>query len=434
MIGRKFNIPKSPIRRLLGLLKNRTAPAINASEGGGAELGGAKGPSSAPAQSKHSALGDMPSDVNSDHDGRYYTKTLLSSTSNGEGASLIGIEDVAGNFTAEDAEGALAELAASGSSSYWGRTGTELTPATSGDNVDVSASMGANDASIYGTNTSGTNGAAGVRGKHGASLLSYAGKVGVWGESDTGAGVYGASSSGPGVYAISNTGTSLRVLGSSHLDNYFDLDGQGSAPANPSSGDLRVYGLSTDDRLYMRDDAGNVHDLGARTMWWPWPDLRPDTQIASGAHSPAAPDVTLAEQKTVDYSNLEVDDAYGSAEWISAWDGVRLTQSDAAWFLPFYWGGNSLTARCRVYVNNTSRFDHLYLVVSDEDGDGDSTSVDMLTSMSNATWYNGTLDVDTSGYTGNLRIAIFAFGTTNTGNVGLTGIRIEGVGATVWAN
>ncbi len=38
------------------------------------------------------------------------TFALLASTSNGEGASLIGIEDAAGNFTATDVEAALAEI------------------------------------------------------------------------------------------------------------------------------------------------------------------------------------------------------------------------------------------------------------------------------------------------------------------------------------
>lgn len=42
-------------------------------------------------------------------DARYYTKTLLNSTSNAEGASLIGIEDSAAQFTSTNVEGALAE-------------------------------------------------------------------------------------------------------------------------------------------------------------------------------------------------------------------------------------------------------------------------------------------------------------------------------------
>jgi len=43
---------------------------------------------------------------------RYYTKTILNSTSNGDGASLIGIEDSGGLITATTVEGALQELAA----------------------------------------------------------------------------------------------------------------------------------------------------------------------------------------------------------------------------------------------------------------------------------------------------------------------------------
>lgn len=43
------------------------------------------------------------------HDGRYYTETELGSNANGEGASLIGIEDANTQFTATDVEGALDE-------------------------------------------------------------------------------------------------------------------------------------------------------------------------------------------------------------------------------------------------------------------------------------------------------------------------------------
>lgn len=43
-------------------------------------------------------------------DNRYYTETELSSNANGQGASLIGVEDAAGDFVATDVEGVLAEL------------------------------------------------------------------------------------------------------------------------------------------------------------------------------------------------------------------------------------------------------------------------------------------------------------------------------------
>lgn len=43
------------------------------------------------------------------HDGRYFTESEISSNSNGEGASLVGIEDASSQFTATDVEGALDE-------------------------------------------------------------------------------------------------------------------------------------------------------------------------------------------------------------------------------------------------------------------------------------------------------------------------------------
>jgi hypothetical protein len=45
-------------------------------------------------------------------DARYYQQTEISSTANGEGASLVGIEDAGSYFTATDVEGALQQLAA----------------------------------------------------------------------------------------------------------------------------------------------------------------------------------------------------------------------------------------------------------------------------------------------------------------------------------
>lgn len=65
------------------------------------------------------------------HDGRYYTEAELGSTLNGLGASLIGVEDAGGNFTATDIEGVLAELAA-GSGGGAGTTEPFITASASG--------------------------------------------------------------------------------------------------------------------------------------------------------------------------------------------------------------------------------------------------------------------------------------------------------------
>ena len=46
------------------------------------------------------------------HDGRYYTETEIGSTTNGEGASLVGIEDASAYYTGTDAEAAFNELEA----------------------------------------------------------------------------------------------------------------------------------------------------------------------------------------------------------------------------------------------------------------------------------------------------------------------------------
>ena len=61
----------------------------------------------------------------------------LDSTTAGEGASLVGIEDAAGNFTAINVEGALAELAAA--STGRGVSYTAATPISKGDLVYIVA-------------------------------------------------------------------------------------------------------------------------------------------------------------------------------------------------------------------------------------------------------------------------------------------------------
>ena len=58
----------------------------------------------------HGDLADVDWTTVSDHDLRYFTETELSSNANGEGASLIGIEDSMSLYAATDVEAALAEV------------------------------------------------------------------------------------------------------------------------------------------------------------------------------------------------------------------------------------------------------------------------------------------------------------------------------------
>ena len=63
----------------------------------------------------------------------------LASQNNGEGASLVGIEDVAGNFTATDVEGALTELYGLASTEYDRDEATSAVAITAGDLLYFSA-------------------------------------------------------------------------------------------------------------------------------------------------------------------------------------------------------------------------------------------------------------------------------------------------------
>ena len=121
----------SPLGLALGNTNSWTAPqsftSINASgtiagsaltdgtailTGGSLDLG--PGTDDDLSASDIAALTGGGSTVLHDHDGRYYTETELGSTANSQGASLIGVEDAGGNFTATTIEGVLAELASAG--------------------------------------------------------------------------------------------------------------------------------------------------------------------------------------------------------------------------------------------------------------------------------------------------------------------------------
>lgn len=82
------------------------------------------------------------------HDGRYYTETEIGSTSNGEGASLVGIEDAGALYTGTDAEAALQEVGQdaadlrtlSGTSDGDTDLGT-FTGTTISDNTDIKSAL-----------------------------------------------------------------------------------------------------------------------------------------------------------------------------------------------------------------------------------------------------------------------------------------------------
>ena len=69
-------------------------------------------------------------------DDRYYTETELGSTANGEGASLIGVEDAAGNFVGTDVEAVLAEIGSGGATTAANVSIEEIGTATYDDVQD----------------------------------------------------------------------------------------------------------------------------------------------------------------------------------------------------------------------------------------------------------------------------------------------------------
>ena len=106
-----------------------------------------------------------------------------------------------------------------------------------------------------------------------------------------------------------------------------------STPANPSSGDLKVY-AKTDDALYILDSAGNEYSLGdsqtARTL----SEADTGTVTASGGSTPAVDttvaNVALAETDRFRPPSFYVDadpgfnaDYAWNAEWGFQWDDTN---------------------------------------------------------------------------------------------------------------
>jgi hypothetical protein len=331
----------------------------------------------------------------------------------------------ASDTTVQAALETLDEISTGGGSSYWTRTGTELTPATSGDNVEVNNVTGLGASAIYGRNT-GTGVGAGVGGRAdgtgGDGVQGFAtGSLGTGVEGNAtganGIGVFGEATAtgGNGVMGIvSSTAASENdtyggTFTRTHGGTWLDLDGLASTPANPSTGDLRVYGLTADDRLYMRDDAGNAHDLtvaahdcwpaaiggdlssggGAAGVGWAYCTL-------SGGGGGAVP---ISAGYTVDTTNYEVDAQY--LEWglqyssVGGYPGLVIS-------VPFRKQGDAVVVAARVWQVGV---DAITFGVSDDDNDGDSDTVN--DTPANATWKTITHTVDASGFTDQLRAMIF---------------------------
>jgi hypothetical protein len=136
-----------------------------------------------------------------------------------------------------------AVMANAGALQYWQRTGTELTPATSGDNVEVTSN--ASQGAIKGISTD-YHGIVGITSKN---TTNYGG---VYGENtSTGSGVLGYSSAGVGVRGDAVTGIGVNGVSSS----YFGLLG------NSVSG----YAIGGDVRPTSTNNIADVLYLSRRT-------------------------------------------------------------------------------------------------------------------------------------------------------------------------
>jgi len=269
---------------------------------------------------------------------------------------------------------------------------------------------------------------------------------------------------------VVRTSGAQRVAGVKTLSDKLRLEehleqAETAAPSTPSAGWGAAY-TKSDGRRYQLDDQGNEHDLtvlhkqcvsgaalanlgslsggaGGDGMLW--------DSAAHPAASAAAP-VNSTPVTSFDFANSELDSYHGhwswDAEYISA--TVTLLQSRLAVGAAFrkFGDGAGRDGNCRVVlkarlrVNATANFDSIKLFLNDADSSStpqhSTQSGDVLTSMSDNTWYEATLSAtgtDVGAWENALRAGVIAVGKEwDSEGTYATGIDIEWICVEQWAN
>lgn len=178
-------------------------------------------------------------DADGTYDTRYNTKTALASTANGQGASLVGIEDAGAYYTGNTVEAALQELgAAVGTGDAAGisfdPTGTSFTAddlQELGEEIDTRllATEAVANAAIPASEKGANNGVATLDGGGKIPVSQLPNAVMTY------EGVWDASTNTPTLAdGVGNAGMVYRVTGSGSVDF-------GSGPISFSSGDYVIY-------------------------------------------------------------------------------------------------------------------------------------------------------------------------------------------------
>jgi hypothetical protein len=418
-----------PKKRLLNLIRGRddiTRPDVTT-----------KSTKSISGVATHEALVDMPSSTNEDHDGRYYTETEIGSTSNGEGASLVGIEDAGTYFTGTDVEAALQEIGSdlAGATSYWDRTGTVLSPATAGDTVEIDqtsttgnalkvirdlASGSTNDAVVEFAQINAGDDQAALAISNASTSAFMPGALRVLASGATGNGVGTWSTTGGGdadsvavlaeaqavtanaTYGVWGTTASTANDGyggrfdKASVGDYADFDESADSPlaAAPEAGHVRAV-AGSDGRLYAIDSDGNRHDLTQRTPhyfagWTAAQNATKDKTWDSDAYNSglgSEATVTASQAASFDFTNQAAEASYGRWTWTASALvmmeeplTILYEQSQVAVWTPFGRQGDP-NDNCRCYVqarmrvNRTTSFENVYLFLNDvTTADADSSN------------------------------------------------------------
>lgn len=238
-----------------------------------------------------------------------------------------------------------------------------------------------------------------------------------------------------------------------------------ATPSTPGTGWGTTYNKS-DGRRYQLDDGGNEHDLtvlhkqcvsgaclanlgslsgggGGDGMLWD-----------SAAHpaATAATPVNSIPVTSFDFANSELDSHHGHWSWEAEYiaDGSVLLQSRLAVGTAFrkFGDGMGRDGNCRVVIkarlraNATANFDSIKLFLGDADSSGTpqhgTLSAEVLTSMSDGTWYEATLaasGTDVGAWESALRAGVTAVGKQwDSEDVYPTSIDIEWLALEQWAN
>jgi hypothetical protein len=317
-------------------------------------------------------------------------------------------------------------------SQLWQRVGATLSPANAGDALRVD-----NYAVVYRSPSNAVALALYVQGESVPRLVAQADGRLTWGD---------GSSYDVLLKRLAADALGLETGDAFRAGEYCELTQRGSAPLSPDSGFVRAF-AKDDTRVYVREPGGVEHDLSvAHKQAFPavgGPDGALILLVFAKSGFPVSavlpPDFAAVGSAGVVWptgggGHVKLSTAEAKFSWTSAQSGgvVTLGARVAAAAVVRRYGGRT-TARARIMVNNTARFNAVYLSLNDS-GSNSASSASLLPGMTGGAWYDAVLSgVDVSGWSNELRVVVTVQGTTSPLDVGLTEFHVECLSVEQWA-